>query len=386
MKNLFIIALLLAGKITLAQQSVIIRGKVQNLEGHKLAIIYYNPQKKVRDTISLNNGKFEAKIDIDATQEIAVYPYNFYKYAVPTAKPNQFFLQPVLKIFVAPGDVITVDGDAKNLWEAKVSGGKYNKEYALFRSLVMPLETREYSLLAKQYSKENLQDTVAFNKLRVERWEVKDKIKSLIKDFYEKNTTSIYALYKFSENLKSMKPEEIKQLFAIYSLELQQSDIGEKVYGYLQKVKSVNIGAKMIDFTGTTLKGNVFDSKSLKGKYALLDFWGSWCGPCRKSNPHLKELYNKYSKQGFEIVGIAQENRSLEKGKVSWKKAVEEDGLPWIQLLNEELKAAGGDLVKAYNVHSFPTKILINKDGIILWKGVGSEKGLDELLTEIFPR
>lgn len=383
MKNLFIVALLLAGKVSIAQQSVTIKGKVQNLEGHKLAIIYYSPQKKVRDTVALNNGMFETKINIDAMQEIAVYSHNFFKYAVPTAKPNKFFLQPMLDIFVAPGDVIIIDGDARNLWEAKVSGGKYDKDYAKLRNLIMPLETKNYSLLAKQYRKENLEDSSTFNKIRAEREVVKDRIKSLIKDFYVNDTSSIYALYKFSDHLKSMRPDEINRLLADYSPELQQTDIGRKINNYLKKVRAVDIGSNMIDFTGTTLTGNVFDSKRLRGKYLLLDFWGSWCGPCRKSNPHLKELYNMYSEKGFEIVGVAQENRSLEKSKVSWSKAVKEDGLPWIQLLNEELKEKV-DLVKAYNVSGFPTKILVDKAGIIVWKGVGSENELDGLLKKIF--
>lgn len=384
MKRIFAVVLLLASKLLIAQQPVTIKGKVQNLEGYKLAIIYYSPQKKVRDTVALNNGQFEAKINIDAMQEIAVYPHNFFKYAVPTSSSNKFFLPPTLDIFVAPGDVITIDGDARNLWEAKVSGGKYDKEYAQLRSLIMPLETKNYSLLAKQYSKENLEDSIAFNKLRAERNIVKEKSKSLVKDFYKNNTTSIYAFYKFSDNLKSMPPYEIEELLASYSPELQQTDLGEKVRRYLEKLKSIDIGSKMIDFDGTTLKGDAFNSKSLRGKYVLLDFWGSWCGPCRKSNPHLKELYSQYKDKGFEIVGIAQERTSLEKSKASLKKAVEQDGLPWIQLLNDELKEKV-DVVKAYNVSAFPTKVLVDKNGVIVWKGVGDEgSGLDKLLTRIF--
>ena len=105
----------------------------------------------------------------------------------------------------------------------------------------------------------------------------------------------------------------------------------------------------------------------------LLDFWGSWCVPCRKGNPHLKELYHQYKDQGFDIIGIAKDDDTRD----AWVKAVEKDGLPWHQILV-------GDLDTKYNVTSYPTKILVDQQGIIIGRYGENEKELDEQLNSIF--
>lgn len=151
----------------------------------------------------------------------------------------------------------------------------------------------------------------------------------------------------------------------------------------LNKDSTIRISKdKLIDFTGLTLEGNEFDSKKLRGKYMLLDFWGSWCMPCRKSHPHLKELYNKYHKKGIEFVGISREFYQDERGRNPWKRAVKEDGLTWPQLLNTDMPF---NVVKAYGIETFPTKILIAPDGTILWRGGSKEAGeLDDILQKTF--
>ncbi|HWK03824.1 MAG TPA: TlpA disulfide reductase family protein [Puia sp.] len=135
------------------------------------------------------------------------------------------------------------------------------------------------------------------------------------------------------------------------------------------------------------LQGRPIQPETLKGKYVLLDFWGSWCGPCRASHPHLKELYGKYKDKGFEIIGIDQENvSSPEACRNLWTTAVAKDSLPWLQLMNNEARNVF-DAVAQYSVTAFPTKILLDKDGNILVRYVGNGKGSEALtlkLKELF--
>jgi len=135
-------------------------------------------------------------------------------------------------------------------------------------------------------------------------------------------------------------------------------------------------------------KGKPVNFDALKGKYVLLDFWGSWCGPCRASHPHLKELYAKYKDKGFEIVGIAQEHSALPADRLLWTEAIAKDGLPWIQVLNNENRDKF-DVVSEYGVTAFPTKILLDKGGNIIGRYIGNGFGgegftnkLKELLGE----
>ena len=102
----------------------------------------------------------------------------------------------------------------------------------------------------------------------------------------------------------------------------------------------------------------------------LLDFWGSWCGPCRASHPHLKALQAHYGPQGLEVINI-------------WLKAVEEDQMTWTQILNNEDREVC-DVVKLYGITAFPTKVLIDPEGKIIVKTVGESAPIDEKLKEVF--
>ena len=120
------------------------------------------------------------------------------------------------------------------------------------------------------------------------------------------------------------------------------------------------------------INGKQLNLEALKGKYVLLDFWGSWCAPCRASHPHLKELYSKYKDKGFEIVGIAQEHASdLKIARGLWTEAITKDGLPWIQVLDNE-NGAKFDAVKEFAIAAFPTKILLDKEGNVIGRYVGN--------------
>jgi thiol-disulfide isomerase/thioredoxin len=147
--------------------------------------------------------------------------------------------------------------------------------------------------------------------------------------------------------------------------------------------------SKLNAFAAAKVKadGKPVDFASLKGKYVLLDFWGSWCRPCRASHPHLKELYAKYKDKGFEIIGIALEHsKSLDDDRKTWQTAIEQDGLTWMQVLdNENLDKFNS--VQQWEVTAFPTKILLDRDGNIIGRYVGTGNGsaafgekLEELL------
>lgn len=120
------------------------------------------------------------------------------------------------------------------------------------------------------------------------------------------------------------------------------------------------------------IDGNKIDLKATPAKYVLLDFWGSWCKPCRASHPHLKEVYAEYKDKGFEIIGIAQEMvKDTAVQHQNWITAVKEDGLTWRQVLNNQ-NSKQFDAVTAFGVTAFPTKILLDSDGNIVATFIGN--------------
>ena len=152
----------------------------------------------------------------------------------------------------------------------------------------------------------------------------------------------------------------------------------ERIYDQLPQ----ELQGTAYDFVKKDMNGKDVSLKKLKGKYVLLDFWGSWCGPCRASHPHLKELHKKYSGK-VVFVNVADENvKDLEQAKKLWKQAVKEDGMTWTQILNNEGKEEQ-DLLKLYNITSFPTKILIDPEGKVVARLVGATADPEEFLKAL---
>ncbi len=135
-------------------------------------------------------------------------------------------------------------------------------------------------------------------------------------------------------------------------------------------------GALAPDFVQNDPDGKPINLSDFKGKYVLVDFWASWCGPCRRENPHVVKLYNKYHDKGFEVLGV-----SLDKRKEPWLKAIEKDKLPWSHV--SDLKGWGNEVAAMYGVKSIPHTVLLDKEGRIIARNLRSNT-LDIELKKIF--
>lgn len=143
------------------------------------------------------------------------------------------------------------------------------------------------------------------------------------------------------------------------------------------KPKFIN-GEDVPDFSATLLNGEQMALSDLKGKYVLVDFWGSWCGPCRVENPGLVQLYQKYHQkkfknaQGFEIVSIG-----VERNEARWKRAIQKDGLSWkyhILDITTSMKFFNSELSKLFGVKQLPSKYLLNENGVIIGVNQSAEE------------
>lgn len=167
-----------------------------------------------------------------------------------------------------------------------------------------------------------------------------------------------------------------KMLFDGLHKSVQQSEFGQAVQEYLSLAKDIKMGGKYADFTLPNINNKDISLSDYKNKYVLLDFWGSWCGPCRKENPNLVKLYAEYKSKGFEILGV-----SIETNRNAWLQAMEEDNITWECV--SDLKGDKNKAALIYGTSYYPTNYLIDRNGNIIAKDLRGEelrKKLDELL------
>lgn len=198
-----------------------------------------------------------------------------------------------------------------------------------------------------------------------------------LSEIIKENPTSIAALYVFYRYYSfRLSPAEIKSNIDLLDQSLKNTEYVKVLEELANTLDKVAIGQKAPDFVATDIDGNKATLSNYLGNgYVLIDFWASWCAPCRKENPNLIKAYNVYKEKGLEIIGVSLDNKTA-----PWFGAIKQDELTWTQLIDE--KAWAGEGVKSYGVRLIPANFLINKDGIIVAKNLKGDN-LQETLASL---
>ncbi|WP_316750097.1 TlpA disulfide reductase family protein [Pedobacter gandavensis] len=199
-----------------------------------------------------------------------------------------------------------------------------------------------------------------------------------IEEFIQKNPKSLVAAYVLYRDFSyRLSPEEISQNLQLLDPALQNTPYVAVLKDLVNVLNSVSIGKKAPDFEGNTPEGKTIKLSDHFGKYLLLDFWASWCGPCRRENPNLVKVYQKYHDKGFDIFAV-----SLDKSKEAWLKGIKDDNLSWTHVSDLTFWNSAG--AKLYGVRAIPANVLIDPNGVIIARNLSGEaldKKLEELLA-----
>ncbi|MBO9155124.1 redoxin family protein [Chitinophaga sp. GCM10012297] len=387
MKQTILTILTLAlGVNSYAQQNFTLDVQLKGQAGYKLNLSYIQHGQRKSDTAQiLPDGTYRFTGTI-AEPVVAVLFNSNPAARFQMSSGGMFIPGPLLELVLEPGN-IRVTGASDVSYLAAVKGGPLNKELSSLKTNENPLVKEKWELTKKSAQVYREGDTALASKLRAKGNALQAKKDELRKSYIAKHPASFVSMYLLSGLYESYTPEQFEQAFGKLSPAYKNSFYGKYAAGKIESAKATALGRVSPDFTKKDMNGQLFTLSSLKGKYVLVDFWGSWCGPCRSSHPHMKSLYEKYKPKGLEIVGVAEEKSSdMTANENNWKKAIQSDGIPWVHVMNNYGKETN-DLVQAYGVTGFPTKFLLDKEGKILFKLIGAgeegDKELDAKLREI---
>lgn len=193
--------------------------------------------------------------------------------------------------------------------------------------------------------------------------------------FVQDNPNSIVSAQILSVYTTTWGKEKTNELFNRFPKKIKESNYGQKIEKYIELNKEPKIGEHFADFEMTDQNGKSRKLSDIEGKTVLLEFWSSWCGPCRKENPSLVKTYEKFQPKGFEIFAV-----SLDEDKDSWIEAIKKDSLKWTHV--SDLKGQGNEASLIYGIHGIPDNFLISENGEIIGRNLRGEK-LNQRLGEI---
>lgn len=232
------------------------------------------------------------------------------------------------------------------------------------------------------YAHRNLSDSLS-EKLQI----VFDTLNKIDYDYFASHPTSYLTAYLLQYHTRGLSPDSLAMFYNRLDEDIKQHVVTETIRSRLKNMKVGTVGTVAPKFFAKDTSGNEFYSGFIKEKYILLDFWASWCVPCRQNSPHLIELYKKYKDKGLRIVGIA-DDRDL----IKWKDAIKKDStFLWTQVLrgaDHELKIKGlkddGDINDKFEIQTLPTYILIDPYGVIIGRYSEDITELNKQLAAIF--
>ena len=344
-----------------------LNGTTNLAEGKQIFLIQANAnnQPTTIDTTTVVDGKFSFKGDVE---QIDV---------------NFLFVEgeQVNTPFIVEEGVIEVNLLQENLKAMDLTGTPSNDDLQMYRQETETFAKNMNAIVAEIQSANTLGDNLLVQDLQEQYTDLQKKLIDYEKNFIKTNIDSYVSALILDRflNQKTMTRTEVKEVFNTYSERIRSSKAGIKVSNLINTpVNPTAIGEIAPLFEGPNPSGERIALESFRGKVTIIDFWASWCRPCRIENPNLVRLYKRMHEKGLEIIGV-----SLDRNKASWERAIVDDGLNWNHVSN--LQYWADPIAQLYSVRAIPAAFVLDREGRIVAKnlrGAQLDAKIEELIAD----
>jgi thiol-disulfide isomerase/thioredoxin len=364
--SLLLIPGLSFGQTAPTSQNYKIIGDLHSIKAPATAYMFYQIRGKFyKDSAKLNNGHFEMTGSV---------PNPMKAFVLLAQNGDNMYSHPSMDqvgLYLENGTILIASPDS--LKHAKISGTQLNLDQQDYINALGNIQSLQKDLVTKF---NEVKDVKIQDSLRNDYGQLDVLLQSSIASFIKTHPNSIVALNALRTNFKPTDNLELaKTLFSLLSPEIQREPSAIAYQKSLEDVVKLNIGTVAPDFGAKSLVGKDIHLSDFRGKYVLLDFWASWCGPCRKESPNLVSSFDNYKDKKFTILSF-----SVDDNLENWKKAVAEDKYVWNNAVS--LDEQRGLVAKMYGIESIPMNFLLDPQGKIIAKNLRGEE-LQKKLSEI---
>lgn len=370
---LFFAGLLFLAIPAIAQKRAILSGTTnENSSIQEVILSYQDKDKMYEESSEVTNGHFafRAKIKKPVKARIKVIYSSDDVYINPVTEVRTIYLE-------TGRTQIDIFDSLKN---AQISGSKLNRELdelniltAPFNSRISDLQNKVSTLKREGKTEEALRVIKDMEQLENRRSE------EVYLPFILSHKKSIVAFSLLEEYAGyDINVERVLPLYNQFSKSIKKSDAGMKLNAQIQIARKLAIGEIAMDFTQNDTSGNPVSLSDFRGQYVLIDFWATWCIPCRIENPNVVRAYQKYKDKNFTVLGISLDR---EEQKEYWKSAIRNDKLTWTHV--SDLKGWNNEVAKQYGIKAIPQNYLLDPEGRIIAKNIKGEE-LSRTLERVY--
>lgn len=271
------------------------------------------------------------------------------------------------------GFIFLLDTDAPyemRLWQNKkeeIKGGKLQGELNAYKEIVEKANKGMNKLKGKIEKASSEKHYRTAGELQKKLTKAREDAQKELNVLVEKNKDNLFAAYIQTVGMEQMNLDALKACYQGLSEKARQLEPGRQVATRIQALEGVEVNAMAPNFTLSTPEDKEVAMYDVKGKIKIIDFWASWCGPCRLENPNMVKLYQDFRDKGLTVISV-----SLDEKKDKWLEAIKKDGLTWLHL--SDLKGWKGEIVKLYNIDGVPTIFVLDENNRIIAKNLRGEK------------